>query len=71
MIEDPCIEIGKAITTRRDKAKLTLKELARKAKMSENRLLQIELGKTNLHLGTLTQIAEALDIKAYELVKDF
>ena len=37
--------------------------------MSEKRLLQIELGKTNLHLGTLIQIAEALEIKTYIFVK--
>ena len=67
---NPNIEIGKAITARRDKMKLSLTDLATKAKMTEKRLLQIELGKTNLHLGTLIQIAVALDMKTYELVKD-
>lgn len=70
MTINPNIEIGKAIAARRSKVKLSLIELARKAKIGEKRLLQIELGKTNLHLGTLIQIAEALDIKASALIND-
>ena len=64
---DPCIQIGKNIKANREKAQLSLKELARKAKMSEKRLLNIELGKTNLLLGTLIQIATALKISLSHL----
>jgi len=69
MTNNPCIQIGRAISARREECQLTIKELATKAKMSENRLLQIELGKTNLRLTTLIQISKALDIKVYDVIK--
>lgn len=66
---NPCVQLGKAIKKRRAVMRYSLKELAKRASMSEKRLLNIELGKTNLLLGTIVKIAEALNLEAYELVK--
>lgn len=63
------IRLGKTIRRLREKAKLSVKELATKALMSEQRLRQIEQGGNPL-LGTMNKISKALNVEIWELVTE-
>lgn len=63
--------IAEAVIKNRHLIGLTQKELAYKSKLSETSIKQIESGKGNPLLSTLIKIAKALNIKPYQLVKNF
>lgn len=54
----------------RAKRKLSQRDLATKAKMSQTYLCNVETGKSDPSLSTLKRLAAALGVTVSELVKD-
>lgn len=59
------INIGRKISDLRKTKKLTIKELATRAKVTPSMLSQLERGLTNPSINTLKTIAEVLDVQLF------
>jgi len=59
--------VGKAIRAERLAKDLTLEALAERAQLSPQHLLDIEHGRTNVTLASLTGIARGLSLRLREL----
>lgn len=57
------VKVGKTIRAARRERKLTLEQLAERAQLSPQHLLDIEHGRTNVTLASLAGIARGLAIK--------
>ena len=62
------VPVGENIKKYRNKLKLTQKQLAKKASLSESAIKYYESNRRNPKLETLTKIADALDIDIWELI---
>ncbi|MBZ0234417.1 MAG: helix-turn-helix domain-containing protein [Deltaproteobacteria bacterium] len=60
--------MGKAIRAARKAKQLTLEELAERAHLSPQHLLDIEHGRTNVTLASLAGIARGLGVQLRDLV---
>ena len=65
---DNSLALGEKIRILRILKKLTLEELSRKSDITLQALRRIEVGKTQPKIGTVTKIAEALDLRAGLLI---
>lgn len=62
------MDLGARIRALRTEKKLSQKQLAEKAGISNTYLSDIEIGRTNPSLKTLLKIAEALSVEAAQLL---
>lgn len=62
------VKVGKAIRAARKAKQLTLEELAERAHLSPQHLLDIEHGRTNVTLASLAGIARGLGVQLRDLV---
>lgn len=69
MEEDIKAEVGKRIKKIRKERKITQKELATLANVSQCVISKTETQGTNLTLEVLNRIATALDVRTYKLFK--
>ncbi len=60
--------VGELVRREREKAGLSLAQLAEGAGLSKAYILKVENGSTNPSLGVLSQIADALDLTIADLV---
>lgn len=61
-------EVGARVKAARLKAGLTQKELAETVQMKRAALINIERGQTSMHISTLKQIADVLQIPPREFL---
>ena len=61
------VKVGKAIRTARHEREMTLEDLAERAQLSPQHLLDIEHGRTNVTLASLAGIARGLGMRLREL----
>lgn len=61
------VKVGKAIRGARQAKELTLEELAERAQLSPQHLLDIEHGRTNVTLASLSGIAKGLGVRLHDL----
>jgi transcriptional regulator with XRE-family HTH domain len=59
---DHTVDIGRSVRALRGQAKISLRELSRRAGVTPSLLSQIENGRVNPSVGTLFRLAETLDI---------
>jgi transcriptional regulator with XRE-family HTH domain len=62
-------QVGAQVRVEREKAKLSIAQLATDAGLSKAYVVRLENGATNPSLGVLDQIAKALDITVADLVR--
>ena len=62
--------LGKNVKYFRYKNNLTQEKLAERCELSPRYISDIENGNGNISIDTLTKLAEILDVKAYDLLKD-
>jgi transcriptional regulator with XRE-family HTH domain len=67
-VPDEMRRVGERVRREREKARLSLSQLAGAAGLSKAYLLKVENGTTNPSLRVLGQIADALDITVADLV---
>lgn len=68
MQDDPVINFGKRIRELRDRQAITQDELAHRAGMDRSYVGQIERGEKNITIRNIYKLAEALGIRACELL---
>jgi len=61
--------LAKRVKNVRENNKLSIKQLSYLSKVSQTTLEKIEKGETNPLIGTLDKIANALNIKLYQMLK--
>lgn len=61
------VKVGKAIRAARQEREMTLEDLAERAQLSPQHLLDIEHGRTNVTLASLAGIARGLGVRLREL----
>lgn len=61
------VKVGKAIRAARHATELTLEDLAERAHLSPQHLIDIEHGRTNVTLASLTGIARGLGVRLRDL----
>lgn len=66
--EKTLLEIGARIRKQREVQKLSIQEFADKLDIEYNNVIRIEKGRTNLTIGTLIKIANALKIGLKDIV---
>ncbi|KAA6332889.1 hypothetical protein EZS27_018645 [termite gut metagenome] len=66
--EEALKKIGLKITELRERKNITQQELAYRCDFEKSNMSRIEKGKTNLTIGTLLKICEALNVKLIDLV---
>jgi transcriptional regulator with XRE-family HTH domain len=64
------VRVGKAIRSARHAKEFTLEELAERAQLSPQHLLDIEHGRTNITLASLAGIARGLGLRLRELFEN-
>ncbi len=64
---DPA-RLGSAIRALRTSRGLSISELARRSELSQSFLSQVEIGNTDISVGRLVRLAEALDVALADLV---
>ena len=62
-------ELGQAIRTARQKIGLSITELARRSELSQSFVSQVEVGGSDISVGRLVRIAQALGMTVAELVE--
>ena len=62
------VRIGANIRKLRDEKKITQQDLAASCNFEKSNMSRIEAGRTNLTIGTLLKICEALQIKLTDVV---
>ncbi len=60
--------LGSAIRAVRTSRGLSVSELARRSELSQSFLSQVEIGNTDISVGRLVRVAEALDVALADLV---
>ena len=70
MARDVCISLGKRIRALRKARGWRQIDLAVEARINENYVSDLELGRKEVCLRTLQTLARALDLKTSELLKD-
>jgi transcriptional regulator with XRE-family HTH domain len=70
MARDICISLGKRIRALRKARGWRQIDLAVEARINENYVSDLELGRKEVCLRTLQTLARALDLKTSELLKD-
>ena len=63
-------QIGKRVRLERTRRKLTLRQVADRAGMSNSQLSQVELGKNAASVWALVRIAKAMKIRPAKLLSD-
>lgn len=66
--EKTLVEIGLRIRELREDRKFSIQEFADKLEIEYNNVIRIEKGRTNITIGTLVKIANALDLSLRELL---
>ena len=61
------MKVGKAIRAARHEREMTLEELAERAQLSPQHLLDVEHGRTNITLASLAGIARGLGVRLRDL----
>ena len=65
---DTLIRIGKNIRKIREEANISQQDLAAACNFEKSNMSRIEVGRTNLTIGTLLKICEALQVKLVQVV---